>query len=128
LSRARAVTRSWSCGGSSACFIAGARHSRTPPHLASRSSMRSSTARAAGLPVEVHVDGQLDAISPGLDLVAYRVVQEALTNAIKHAGVARARVNVSVGVRWLELRCQTTGTDRRRAATTTMNHVTGLSG
>ncbi len=66
-------------------------------------------ARAAGLPVEVHVDGQLEALSPGLDLVAYRVVQEALTNAIKHAGVARARVDVSVGVRCVELEVSDNG-------------------
>jgi signal transduction histidine kinase len=41
-------------------------------------------ARAAGLPVEVRVEGQYATLSPGLNLVAYRVVQEALTNAIKH--------------------------------------------
>ena len=41
---------------------------------------------AAGLPVELHVDGTPRALPPGLDLAAYRVVQEALTNVIKHAG------------------------------------------
>ena len=61
-------------------------------------------ARAAGLPVELHVDGEPQALSPGLDLVAYRLVQEALTNTIKHAGSAHARVNVSIGVRDLEAR------------------------
>jgi signal transduction histidine kinase len=66
-------------------------------------------ARAAGLPVEVHVDGQLETLSPALDLVAYRVVQEALTNAIKHAGSARARVNVRVGGACLELHVADTG-------------------
>ena len=87
-------------------------------------------ARAAGLPVDVHVDGRLEALSPGLDLVAYRVVQEALTNAIKHAGVARARVNVTrrrpVASSW---RSRTTGTGRNaRPATTTMKPGTGWSG
>ncbi len=60
-------------------------------------------ARAAGLPVQVHVEGQLGALSPGLDLVAYRIVQEALTNAIKHAGPAHACVKLIVDSRCLEL-------------------------
>jgi signal transduction histidine kinase len=66
-------------------------------------------ARAAGLPVDVHVDGRLEALSPGLDLVAYRVVQEALTNAIKHAGLARARVNVAVATGCVELEVSDNG-------------------
>jgi signal transduction histidine kinase len=42
-------------------------------------------ARAAGLPVELRIDGEPRELTPGLDLVAFRVVQEALTNAIKQA-------------------------------------------
>jgi signal transduction histidine kinase len=47
--------------------------------------------RAAGLPIELSVEGRRE-LSPGLDLAAYRVVQEALTNVLKHAGQARTTV------------------------------------
>jgi signal transduction histidine kinase len=56
--------------------------------------------RAAGLPVELSVTGRRD-LSPGLDLVAYRVVQEAITNVLKHAGQARTTVRVEAGPREL---------------------------
>ena len=49
--------------------------------------------RTAGLPVELSVEGGRD-LPPGLDLAAYRVVQEALTNVLKHAGQARTTVRV----------------------------------
>jgi signal transduction histidine kinase len=49
--------------------------------------------RAAGRPAELSVAGGRD-LPPGLDLAAYRVVQEALTNVIKHAGQARTTVRI----------------------------------
>ncbi len=48
--------------------------------------------RVAGLPVDVRLDGTPRPLPPGVDLSAYRVVQEALTNTRKHAGPARAEV------------------------------------
>jgi signal transduction histidine kinase len=55
------------------------------------------TVRDAGLPVEVSIDGAPRSLAPGLDLAAYRVVQEALTNALKYAGPAHAWVTVRFG-------------------------------
>ncbi len=51
-------------------------------------------ARAAGLSVDVRVEGTPLALSAGLELSAYRIIQEGLTNAIKHAGDSRAAVTV----------------------------------
>ena len=52
-------------------------------------------ARAAGLKVELRILGEAVQLPPGIDLTAYRIVQEALTNALKHAGSARASVTVA---------------------------------
>ena len=49
---------------------------------------------AAGLPVEVRVEGESDVVPAALALTAYRLVQESLTNVLKHAGPARAEVTI----------------------------------
>ena len=53
--------------------------------------------RTVGLPVTVQVRGQVRELPAGADLTAYRVVQESLTNVVKHAGRATARVGLDFG-------------------------------
>lgn len=50
--------------------------------------------RAAGLPVNLVIDGDLAALPAVVDVSVYRIVQEALTNVLKHAGPARAEVTI----------------------------------
>lgn len=59
--------------------------------------------RAAGLPVTVGIEGEAVPLAPGVDLSAYRILQEALTNAIKHAGPASAEVRVAYHTGEVEL-------------------------
>jgi signal transduction histidine kinase len=49
---------------------------------------------SAGLHAEVHVEGTTTELPPGVDFTAYRIVQEALTNVLKHAGRATATVMI----------------------------------
>ncbi len=65
--------------------------------------------RAAGLPVDVSSDGEARPLPPGIDLAAYRIVQEALTNVLKHGGAARARVSVRYRADALELEVTNSG-------------------
>ena len=74
---------------------------------------------AAGLPVELSVDapaGSPRALPPGIDLAAFRVVQEGLTNVIKHAGQARTTVHIEYRPRDLLITCPTTADRRSRPA------------
>jgi signal transduction histidine kinase len=59
--------------------------------------------RAAGLPVDLRVEGEPRPLPLGVDLSAYRIVQEALTNARRHGGDARAVVTVRYAPEELEL-------------------------
>lgn len=64
------------------------------PGLAQLEELVAQMARA-GLAVELTIEGERRELPPGIDLSSYRIVQEALTNALKHAGPARARVVVA---------------------------------
>jgi len=63
----------------------------------------------AGLQVDLRVEGQPAALPPGVDLSAYRIVQEALTNVIKHAGPASAEVIVRYGADRIEVEVRDDG-------------------
>jgi signal transduction histidine kinase len=63
----------------------------------------------AGLSVELSTEGEPANVTPGLDLAAYRIVQEALTNTLKHAGPATARVVVSYHPDHLDIEIADTG-------------------
>ena len=52
------------------------------------------TVRSAGLPVDFEITGTPAALAPGVELAAYRIVQEALTNTLRHSGAERASVTV----------------------------------
>jgi signal transduction histidine kinase len=80
----------------------------------------------AGLDVDLSVQGDLDQLPPGIDLTAYRVVQEALTNTFKHAGPARARVSIVLEPSELQLEVPDDG--RGAAATPPPTPGHGLVG
>ncbi len=67
------------------------------------------TARTAGVPVEWHVEGTPVALPAGVDLAAYRIIQEALTNVTKHAHASRADVTVRYRRDALELEIRDDG-------------------
>ena len=62
-----------------------------------------SQVREAGMPVDLRIEGTPRPLAAGVDLSAYRIVQEALTNALKHAGPASARVTVRYGNEELDI-------------------------
>jgi len=57
----------------------------------------------AGLPVEVKIEGVERSLPPGIDLSAYRIIQEALTNTLKHASATKATVTISYANSAVEL-------------------------
>jgi signal transduction histidine kinase len=63
----------------------------------------------AGLPVRLEVEGDRVTLPAGLDLCAYRIVQESLTNALKHAGPAHAEVRLRYAPRALDVEIRDDG-------------------
>jgi len=65
--------------------------------------------RGAGLAVRLQIHGEPFALPPGLDLSAYRIVQEGLTNTLKHARASQAEVDVHYGATELRLEVRDDG-------------------
>ncbi|MFF0819841.1 MULTISPECIES: sensor histidine kinase [Micromonospora] len=65
--------------------------------------------REAGLPVTLRVEGEPGSLEEGVALTVYRIVQEALTNALKHAGEATAVVRLTFGAAYLAVEVTDTG-------------------
>ncbi|GAA1972441.1 sensor histidine kinase [Kitasatospora viridis] len=85
--------------------------------------------RAAGLPCELRLDGEHGHVSPGAQLTVYRLVQESLTNTLKHtAPGARARVTVDCGPAALRVEVRDDGRARRRPADGQLGAGHGLAG
>lgn len=80
---------------------------------------------AAGLPVDLQIDGDPRPLPQGVDLAAFRIVQEALTNSLKHAGLARATVRLSYGPDALHVRV---ADDGRGAAAALVSGRAGAGG
>jgi signal transduction histidine kinase len=85
-----------------------------PPELAPQPGLAQlpalvERARAAGMPVTLHVDGHPRPVDPGLELSVYRIVQEALANVHRHAGGAPASVRIAWTGHSLALRVRDTG-------------------
>jgi signal transduction histidine kinase len=70
--------------------------------------------RAAGLTVELSVEGDRRPLDAGVELSAYRIVQEALTNVLKHARGARTQVDLRYEPRAIEIAVVDQGGSGRR--------------
>jgi len=65
--------------------------------------------RRAGIAVDLRVEGSPARLAPGVDLTAYRIVQEALTNTVRHSGAEQAAVTLAYEPGYLTVRVTDTG-------------------
>lgn len=84
--------------------------------------------RDAGLPVNLIIDGDPYPLDPGIALTVFRIVQESLTNSLKHGGPARAGVRIQYGQDGLDLEVSDTGVGPTVLATSTGRVGHGLVG
>lgn len=85
-----------------------------------------SGARKAGLEVDVRVDGPRRPLPAAVDLAAYRIIQESLTNVIKHAGPAQAVVTVTYRDEDIEIEVSDNGRGDMSARSARGHGITGM--
>ena len=82
--------------------------------------------QAAGLPLSLRVDGGVYQLPVGVSLAAYRIVQEALTNVLKHADAAPAEVVIDYRQEGLRLRVSDSGTGSATVGNPTGHGLVGM--
>jgi signal transduction histidine kinase len=88
--------------------------------------------RQAGIAVDLRVEGEPSKLAPGVDLAAFRIVQEALTNTVRHSGASAAAVTVSYEPGFVTVSVTDTGHGPHASAAVTTGQqpapITALNG
>jgi signal transduction histidine kinase len=82
--------------------------------------------RAAGLDIDLAIAGQVRPLPPGLELSVYRIVQEALTNVLKHAQASMARIRVAYGPDAVTIDVTDDGTSRPASSALAGHGLVGM--
>ena len=82
--------------------------------------------RDAGVDVELRIEGERRSLAPGVELSAFRIVQEALTNVLKHAGGAHALVALRFRPEEIEIEVRDEGGSARTASTGAGHGLLGI--
>jgi signal transduction histidine kinase len=96
--------------------VAGRRASTAPSPSISELDQMLVPVRQAGIAVDLRVEGSPARLAPGVDLTAYRIVQEALTNTVRHSGASAAAVTVSYEPGYVTVSVTDTGNGPATAA------------
>jgi signal transduction histidine kinase len=96
--------------------LAGGRASTSPSPSVGELGELLVQVRQAGIAVDLRVEGSPAKLAPGVDLTAYRIVQEALTNTVRHSGAAEAAVTVRYEPGYVTVSVTDTGNGHAAAA------------
>jgi len=89
-------------------------------------AMLTSGAERAGIPVDVSVSGPVRHLPPAVELTAYRIIQESLTNVMRHAGPAHACVSITYAPAAVDIEVVDDGTGSARVRTANGHGIRGM--